>query len=310
MKIAFLGNCQLNNVGILFARMAQQKFIDAEIIWTKPIFELANNDYLPLFHALDRADVIYHQYHDTYHEMYATNHLSKYFKFKIVPTLESFVSTPQMNSWSDRTVIPYNLGFIDFRILDLYLQKIEMRRAGEIYSEAAINEDVVRALIDTSVFKYRDKFERKLICFNYAPFYREMMQKDVESYYTMNHPSNVHLQWLVNNILADAGFKGRLALDKAVPELLNQFLPPSLRNLSRKGKYILNAVPMELTTAIKMYYAYFDMLDPQFLQKELEASTYQAICSGQPQDEIGIAAQNCEASALKCESVEALASIA
>lgn len=292
MKIAFLGNCQLANVGSLFVRMAQQKIINAEILWTKPVFELTDTDYLPLFHALDRADAIYVQYHDTYHGMYATNHLAKYFKFKIVPTLESFVSTPQMGYWSDRKPILYYLDFIDFRILEMYLQQIEAGRAAQIYQEVKINDGVVRALIDKTAYKYEDRFDREQICFQYAPFYREMMQKDIESYFTMNHPSNRHLEWLTNKILADVGSQRKLVLDKKVPELLGQFVPPSFRNDSRRGQYVIKAIHMDLGTAIKMYYAYFDTIDANYLESELHRSVYHTICSGEPQNDLDVTLQN------------------
>jgi len=278
MKIAFLGNCQIANIGFLFRQMAQQKIINAEVLWNKPVFELTNSDYLPLLHSLDAADVIYVNYHDTYHGMYATNHLSKYFNFKIVPTLESFVSTPQMGNWSDESVpIPYNFNFIDYRILDMYMRKTDVRQAPDVYDHVKIKEDVIAALLRKSIDKYNERFEKKQVCFNYAPYYSDAMQSDIESYYTVHHPANRHLEWLVNSILADLGIVTRINLDNTMPQLLQQFWPPSLRNTTRKGRYIINGVATGLGTAIKQYYAYFDRLEAKYLESELHKSVYHSI---------------------------------
>jgi hypothetical protein len=89
-----------------------------------------------------------------------------------------------------------------------------------------------------------------------------------------------------------------------MPELLGQFVAPSLRNDSRKGRYIINAVPMSLLTAIKMYYAYFDTLDPKFLEAEYHRSMYHAIRGGGPKPEFAVMAQNLFAVTARNHSAE------
>ncbi len=221
MKIAFLGNCQLGQIGMLMNELIKNKQLDHQVLWWQPVHSLSQAHYIPLFNALNNADVIYAQYYDEYWGMFSSKRLQKYFdKIKFVPVLESVVSSPQLGYWSKGTP-PFG-GYIDFRMLHLYCKNIPIRYAADMYPEIEPNMKVVHKKIDESVLKYKKYYDDGWVCFDYSERYKAAV---TECFITINHPKNNELIWLMNCILSDLRI-GTIFIQ--CHELLWQYQPPSL----------------------------------------------------------------------------------
>jgi len=61
MKIAFLGSCQLEKIGMLMNELIKNKQIDHQVLWFKALHDVSQSVHFPLFNALNNADVIYAQ---------------------------------------------------------------------------------------------------------------------------------------------------------------------------------------------------------------------------------------------------------
>lgn len=278
MKIALLGNCQLLQIGGLLKAFFQQNDLPHEVVWHTPIFSLGDQsaDIVSIFNALDQADVIYGQYHEKRWNTFGTDNLSKYFNIKVVPTLDSPASFPQMNYFSKGSLC-LGLYTVDFRMLDLYLAGISVEHLPGIYSKAILDERKRDNAIRNTASKYKSLFNRGKTIFDYSDFYLQAMAQPQDPFFVHNHPNNAQLQWLTNEILRDAGIPLAINLEK-LPELLTDTIVPSL-NLESVDRYRIRGTEVGLRTAAKINYAFFATYEREFLEQELARSNYKAMCT-------------------------------
>jgi len=277
MKIALLGNCQLQQIGWLLKSFFQQHNLEHEVIWHAPIFSLGDQqaEVVPLFHTLAQADAIYGQFHDKRWNAFSTESLSRYFNIRIVPTLESLASFPQMNYFS-KGPLNLNLYSVDFRMLELYLGGISPEHLPHIYTRAEVDDKRRLNAIQNTASKYKSLFQKGKTVFDYADTYLAAMSQAVDPYFVHNHPNNAQLEWLTNEILRDAGIALRISFG-ALPEILTDTIVPTL-NLQPNDRYRIRGTEVGMQTAAKINYAFFSTYERDFLIDELERSNYKAMC--------------------------------
>lgn len=277
MKIALLGNCQLQQIGWLLKAFFQSQQLEHEIVWHAPIFSLGdhNAEIVPIFHALEQADVIYGQFHEKRWNTFSTDNLGKYFDIQVVPTLESLVSFPQMNYFT-KGPLNLNLYSVDFRMMELYLKGIHVDYVPEVYCQATINDKRRVCSIENTAAKYKSLHQKGKSIFDYSDAYAQAMNEPEDPYFVHNHPNNAQLQWLTNQILLHAGVGTQVSFGN-LPEVLTDTIVPTL-NRQRNDRYRIRATEVGLATAAKINYAFLSTYERTFLEEELEKSNYKAMC--------------------------------
>lgn len=277
MKIALLGNCQLQQIGWLLKAFFQTQQLEHEIIWHAPIFSLGdqNAEIVPIFHTLEQADVIYGQFHEKRWNTFSTDSLSKYFDIHVVPTLESLASFPQMNYFS-KGGLNLNLYSVDFRMLELYLKGISVDYVPQVYSQAIVDDKRRTCAIENTASKYKSLHHKGKTVFDYSDAYQQAMSQPEDPYFVHNHPNNAQLQWLTNQILQHAGIGMQVSFAN-LPEVLTDTIVPTL-NRQAHDRYRIRGTEVGMRTAAKINYAFFSTYDRAFLEEELEKSNYRAMC--------------------------------
>ena len=276
MKIALLGNCQLQQIGWYLKAFFQQQKIEHSIVWYEPIFTLGDKGapLVPLFDALSSADRIYGQYHDARWNALSTESLSKYYSIKLVPTLESIASFPQLNYFTEGELY-YQLYTVDFRMIDLFLSGVSVEDAPREYSNVVIQQDELKKVIEETAEKCRAKFISGQVVFDYSAEYLQAMEQEAIPYYVHNHPSNRQLQWLANQILADIGCT--LVNFSNLPVILFDTCVPALDG-KYNDHYRIRNTEIGLSTAAKVNYVLCSSYEKSFLEKQLELSVYRRLC--------------------------------
>lgn len=276
MKFAFLGNCQLQQIGTLLKNYFQLNDPQHEVIWHQPVFSMGdeNAQIVPLFHALEQADRIYVQFHEGRWGALSTDQISKYFKIRIVPTLESHVSFGQMNYFKDLD-LKFNLFSVDFRMLDLYLKNIDHELVPKMYGRAAAIPSRRDALIENTRHKYKKLFDSGKVISDYSNIYLNAMQQETDPFFVHNHPTNSQLQWLMNEMLRDSGSNIQISLNN-LPEILTDTIVPSL-NMQLDERYRIRSTEVGIANAAKINYTYFSTFDRIALERELERSNYRTL---------------------------------
>lgn len=271
-KLAFIGNCQLQQIGWLLKHFFQQHQLEFEVIWYEPIFALGNLQapIVPLFDALERADHLFGQYHEPRWGSFSTQNLKRLFDIKVVPTLESMGSFPQLNPFSKE--LNYNLYTVDYRFLQLYLQGVDVGRAAQEYQAIELNEGRLLRQCESESKKYRYHFEQGNLVFDYSNVFYAAVVENRACYHTHNHPNNQHIQWLANQILQAVGSPVLIDFSK-MPEILYDSAVPSLGGAPSTA-YRVRSVDTGLMNAAKIYYTLFDSYDKKFLDGEYVASNY------------------------------------
>jgi len=273
MKIALIGNCQLQQIGWFLKAFFEIHKLEHTVVWYEPIFALGdkNAQIIPLFKILDDADMVYGQFHDEKWNSFSTASLCKYFPIRLVPTLESTASFPQMNYFSDAKM-NYNFYSIDFRMLHCYLSGVPMESAPQAYFDVALNAEALAQEIETTSNKYASKYAEKKVIFDYSQEYRNAMAHEAVPYFVHNHPNNRQLQWLANQILLDMKSPMLVSLENMLP-ILNDTIVPALNGVFQDA-YRIRSQDLRMQTACKVNYFFFSSYEKDFLQKELEISPY------------------------------------
>jgi hypothetical protein len=271
-RIAFLGNCQLQQIGWMLKHFFELHKLDFEVVWYEPIFALGNLQapIVPLFDALAKADIVYGQYHEARWGSFSTESLSKNFDIRVVPTLECLASYPQLNPFSIE--LNYNIYTVDYRFLELYLKGVSCTEAVSVYQDVLINQAVVRDKIDSASKKYKSLNDADKCIFDYSQEFHRELTMNTGCYFTHNHPNNQHLQWLANKMLQDAGSPLLIDLSK-MPQILFDSSVPELGG-EPSTYYRVRSVDTGLETACKIYYTLFDSYDKKFLNSQFSSSVY------------------------------------
>jgi hypothetical protein len=256
-------------------RASFELFNDIQIVWNKPLYKLGKNDIFELFCALDQSDCIYHQYYSPEWGSLSTDNLKQYFEMRTLPTLESPVSFPQLAYWSTEGVkIPPSYVYVDFRFLECYLTGMPFGKAAMEYTSSDIDGNKIATSILESSERYRHFYETKKVCLDYSGFFKENITKNQDDYFTLSHPTNKHLSFLLSFILQDLGKP--IHLNIGAPELLNNTMVPKL-GTSQNQYFRDRSVSLEL--AAKLYYEYFSGFEKSFLSREYENSNYRKLLS-------------------------------
>ena len=265
-----IGNCQLEALGNLII-MNRNKFpflSDVNITWTKPLFLLNEKNYVDLYKTLKESDFILHQYHSDKWNHFATSNLKKYFNLLLLPNLESEVSFPQLGVWKQYCYpVPELYAYIDFRFLQLYLENVPVSRAPFEYSNIELDNDRILSSVSDSAKKYKYLFENKKISVDYSNFYFKNLSENQDEFFTFNHPSNKHLEFLLNQIFRLIGVDSIASINAS--ELLKSVFVPKL-GTTQIDYFVRESIG--LNNAAKRYYSYYDQFDLSFLINEFKLS--------------------------------------
>ena len=273
MKIALIGNCQLQQIGWFLKAFYALNQLEHSVVWYEPLFALGDKDaqIIPLFKALDDADRIYGQFHDKKWNSFSTSSLCKYFPIRLVPTLESNASFPQMNYFSDAP-LHYNFYSVDFRMLHCFLSGVPLASAPHAYFDVALLPQALAQEIESTATKYAAKFADGKVLFDYSQEYRNAMAQEATPYFVHNHPNNPQLQWLANQILQDMQSPLLVSLEQ-MPPILTDTIVPALNGVFQDA-YRIRSQDLRMETACKANYFFFSSYDEAFLRAELEMSPY------------------------------------
>jgi len=166
----------------------------------------------------------------------------------------------------------YNIHFMDFRLLHLYLMGISHDVVGDCYFDVSPKEDSISEAMTATSEKYRRYYETGMVVFDYSNFYLGSMLDNLDDFHTFNHPRNTQIEWLTNEILADLGGAPTVSL-RGAQEMLGQFQVPGLVSDKRDGYKIMDA-SYSLAAAARLYYGYFNTIDKSALIDELVNSNY------------------------------------
>lgn len=266
--LSLVGNCQLQQVGYYLSQIASPMI---KVNWYLPPFLMKEGAALINFYkALEGSDGIYVQYHDDKWEELASQRLGKYFELRVVPTLESPCSCPQIGYLGFDN--KFNVWDIDFRFLDLYLKGVSHMEAAEKYHDCSINSELLLFQTERVIKKYKDYYEGAKVIADYSLFYRNsLLQFGASTFFTHNHPRNVHLQWLADVITYDL-VKEYFPIFSSIPEVLVDTIAPAIG--SNSSHYTLKSVDLGLQAAAKVFFTVFDSLNLNSLKKEFEGSVY------------------------------------
>jgi hypothetical protein len=275
MNIALLGNCQLQQIGWLLKAFFALHKLPIQVVWHDPVYALGDlkAPIVPLFAALETADVIYGQFHDRQWNALSTESLQKYFDIRLVPTLDSPASFPQMNYFIQPSTLNFGLYSVDFRMLDLYLEGCPVSDVPRHYGAIAPNAGAVHDQVLRTTARYRRMFEAGQLRFDYADKYATTIREQgLGAFFVHNHPNNSQLQWLANEILKDIGAPQQVSLQD-LPEILVDTQVPALGEPDQQH-YRLRATEVGLPAASKINYVFFSSYDRGFLREELAESIY------------------------------------
>lgn len=124
-----------------------------------PIYKLdAQRDVINLMHELESCDHIYMQYHSERWGMLSTDKLAAYFDIRILPTMESRVSTPQLGYFP--APVP-ELMVYDYRFLHLYLTGHQHGDAVSQYHKVSYDNQKQHNMVIEDAKRYHKLFRKR-----------------------------------------------------------------------------------------------------------------------------------------------------
>jgi hypothetical protein len=275
MKIAFLGNCQLQQIGHFFAHsLSRQKHLHT-VEWYLPIFQFHNKvDLVDLYIKLESCDYIFSQYYDDKWNEFSTAQLQKNFELTILPTLECPASNPQINYIDGVSrENKFDIWDVDYRLLSLYLDGIKVEQAGCMYHNISLSQVKCVDLTNAHLLKLKAKFLSGNIAVDYSEYLRKsILEQGFNTFFTHNHPRNHHLQFLVDKIIEVTEIDKNLLDLCTLPEILTDTIPPTLGSNSSSTYYRLKSRDIGLHLAAKIYYTFFDSIERKVLTEAYDKS--------------------------------------
>jgi len=269
MKLALVGNCQLEVLGDLIKNhpaLHEDKFT---YVFNTPIYKLNEKEHLlNFYHELEQCDVIFMQYHSRRWGALSTASLSQYFDLTILPTLESRVSTPQLGYYD--LPIPDLMVYIDYRFLHLYLTGHNHRDAVSRYHQVQLSSTKQLAMLEEDAKKYKTLYQNGKVCFDYSEDYFRGVSENTGSYSTISHPNNEHLGLLLRAIYQHI-FGSSEKFDLQGNDMLLNYTAPKMG--SGDESYFMMR-PTGLSLAGKINFAFFEHQDKAMLQHALLKSAY------------------------------------
>ncbi|QDX99314.1 hypothetical protein EGD00_08895 [Pectobacterium carotovorum subsp. carotovorum] len=238
-------------------------------IFNTPIYKLKEKaDVMNFYHELESCDVIFMQYHSERWGSFSTSALERYFDIKMLPTMESRVSSPQL-AYFDKE-LPDLMVYVDYRFLHLYLSGFDYKGAIEKYHSVGLSQDKKYAALIEDTDKYKALYDSGKLIFDYSDYYLSSLSQDQDCFSTISHPSNKHLSLLFESIHFNT-FGVHEAFNLNGQELLNNYRAPRLGS-GDENYYMMRNSGLQL--ACKINYSFFDKYSRTDLIKALISSNY------------------------------------
>ncbi|MFJ5427978.1 WcbI family polysaccharide biosynthesis putative acetyltransferase [Pectobacterium actinidiae] len=269
MRVALVGNCQLEIIGELLKSNKNISGNEYNYIFNTPIYKLKEKaDVINFYHELESCNVIFMQYHSERWGSFSTSALERYFDIKMLPTMESRVSSPQL-AYFDKE-LPDLMVYVDYRFLHLYLSGFDYKGAIEKYHSVGLSQDKKYAALIEDTDKYKALYDSGKLIFDYSDYYLSSLSQDQDCFSTISHPSNKHLSLLFESIHFNT-FGVHEAFNLNGQELLNNYRAPRLGS-GDQSYYMMRDSGLQL--ACKINYSFFDKYSRTDLVKALISSNY------------------------------------
>lgn len=269
MRIATLGNCQLEVVGNILRNAHQVHQGQIEAVFNTPIYKIdAHKSIIDIYHELEGCNVIFMQYHAGKWGPFATKELQKYFDIVMLPTLESRVSTPQLSYYSEP--LPELMVYVDYRLLHLYLTGSTISQAVENYHEVAFDADKQRSFINQDAGVYKSLFQSGKLDVDYSEVYQNSLNENPDCFTTVSHPDNKNLGFLLSSIMYKLSGK-QLHFNLAGNDMLNNYRAPKIGH-GQKDYFMMRETGLLLAT--KINYSFFSSQKREQLKTALLSSNY------------------------------------
>ncbi len=276
MKLALVGNCQLEVLGDLIKNHSALHEGKFSYVFNTPIYKLNEKEHLlNFYHELEQCDAIFMQYHSKKWGAFSTASLSQYFDIRLLPTLESRVSTPQLGYYDQS--IPDLMVYVDYRFLHLYLTGHNHLDAVSRYHQVQLSSTKQLALLEEDAKKYKALYQNGNVCFDYSEDYFRGVSENTGSYSTISHPNNEHLGLLLRAIYQQI-FGSSEKFDLQGNDMLLNYTAPKLG--SGDDTYYMMR-PTGLSLAGKINFAFFEYQDKTMLKNALLKSAYYQSLSGE-----------------------------
>jgi hypothetical protein len=150
MKLALIGNCQLEVLGDLIKNNAVLHKGKFTYVYNTPVYKLdAKRDMVNFYHEIEQCDAVFMQYHSETWGPFSTATLSKYFDLTMLPTLESRVSCSQLGYYD--LPLPDLMVYVDYRLLHLYLTDHNVNHAVKDYHLAEFSKEKQLSMLENVV---------------------------------------------------------------------------------------------------------------------------------------------------------------
>lgn len=269
MKLALIGNCQLEVLGELIKNHSALHEGKFTYVYNTPIYKLdEKRDMINFYHELEQCDAIFMQYHSEKWGVFSTSTLRQYFDLTILPTMESRVSCSQLGYFYEP--LPDLMVYVDYRLLHLYLTGNDVSQAVKHYHQAGFSEKKQLAMLEEDAKKYKTLFQQGKVYFDYSADYFRSLSTNTGSYSTVSHPDNEHLGLLLSSIYHKTyNITERFTLQGN--DMLLNYVAPRLGS-GDVSYFMMRQSGLALAT--KINYAFFDCQDKEKLRTELYKSAY------------------------------------
>ncbi|MEQ9885459.1 WcbI family polysaccharide biosynthesis putative acetyltransferase [Pectobacterium zantedeschiae] len=269
MRVALVGNCQLEIIGELLKNNKNIGGNEYSYVFNTPIYKLNEKvDVINFYHELESCDVIFMQYHSERWGRFSTSSLERYFDIKMLPTMESRISSPQL-AYIDKD-LPDLMVYVDYRFLHLYLSGLNYQDAIAQYHNVSLSQDKKDAALTEDADKYKKLYNSEKLIFDYSDYYFSSLSQDQNEYSTISHPSNKHLSLLFEAIHLNT-FGAHESFNLNGQELLKNYSAPHLGS-GDDSYYMMRHSGLSL--ACKINYSFFDKYSRTDLAKALISSNY------------------------------------
>ncbi|WOZ79129.1 WcbI family polysaccharide biosynthesis putative acetyltransferase [Kosakonia sacchari] len=269
MKLALIGNCQLEVLGNLIMNVSGLHEGKFDGIFNMPIYKLnENNDFINFYHELEQCDFIFMQHHAEKWGPFSTAALSQFFDITMLPTMESRISTPQLGYYKDK--IPDFMVYVDYRMLHLYLTNVSIQNVVEAYHAVSFSTEKQTNMLKEDALKYRTLFQQGKLYFDYSEEYFRTLSANPDCYSTVSHPDNYNLSLLLQ-VIYHKSLGINESFDLQGNDLLKNYLAPKIG--SGDNAYHMMR-PTGLALAGKINYAFFDSQNRHVLKQALVNSSY------------------------------------
>jgi hypothetical protein len=269
MRIATLGNCQLEVVGNVLRNATNVHQGQITAVFNTPIYKLdAQKNMIDIYHELESYDVIFMQYHSEKYGPFSTKAIQQAFDVVMLPTLESRVSTPQLAYFPEP--LPDLMVYVDYRLLHLYLTGHTLTQAAESYHAVNLDATKQQNFLTLDADKYQSLFRTGQLHVDYSAFYEKSLRENPDCFTTLSHPDNKNLGFLLSAIMHKLSGK-QLTFNLAGEDLLNNYRAPKIGQGSQDYFMMRNT---GLLLAAKINYAFFASQKRDLLKSALLSSTY------------------------------------